>query len=174
MEWMEWIKLLVTLAAVYLGAHVALRRFYREKWWEKRLNAFTTQIEAAYLLHRALKYQHDHSVFKDNPRNISGFINLDDKEFVLLEKQYRHALAELEKFYFLGSLLTSQGSVEAIKNFFDKINGIRPLILDVDQDALKNASLWSESLLTYLVAEARSQLNIEEGERRFWKGFLFK
>ncbi|MRT06990.1 hypothetical protein GJV05_03080 [Pantoea agglomerans] len=171
---MEWIKLLVTLLAVYLGAQFALRRFYREKWWEKRLNAFNTQIEAAYLLHRALKYQHDNILFKDQPGNISGFIKLEDNEVLQLEKQYRHALAELEKFHYLGNLLTSKGSVEAIQNFFDKLNGIRPQILELDQEATKKASLWSEKLLTDLVTEAKTQLNIEEGERTFWKICLFK
>ncbi|MFY1040066.1 hypothetical protein ACOMYX_16215 [Pantoea agglomerans] len=171
---MEWLKLLVALAVVYLGAHFALKRFYKEKWWEKRLNAFNTQIEAAYLLHRVLKYRHDKTLYGDKPKNIVGFIKLEDPEVEILDKQYRHALAELEKFHYLGSLLTSKGSVDLIKSFFDKLNAITPLLLDLDHEALEKSKLWSEKLLNDLVEEAKFQLKIDEGQREFWEIPLIK
>ncbi|WP_256849898.1 hypothetical protein [Pantoea sp. Fr-CA_6] len=166
---MEWLKLLVALAVVYLGAHYALKRFYKEKWWEKRLNAFITQIEAAYLLHRALKYRHDDSLYGDKPKNIVGFKKLSEEEVEILDKQYRHSLAELEKFYYLGNLLTSKSSVDLIQNFFDKLNSINPQLLDFDKDALEKSKLWSENLLNDLVNEAKAQLKIDEGQREFWE-----
>lgn len=41
----------VVVASAFLGARLALQRFYRERWWERKVEAYTRLIEAVWVLH---------------------------------------------------------------------------------------------------------------------------
>lgn len=165
---------LLSLLGVFLAGRAALKRFYREKWWEKRLTSFNSQIEAAYLLHRSLKYLHDSYDYKENPNDYSGFILLKEDEEMNLHKQFIHSLAELEKFQYLGDLLTSKKSVELIRDGVGKVNNIKPFLIEKDgklpeEKHLKEAMQASAVLLEGLVNEAKCELDLDDGKRLFPK-----
>ena len=172
---LDWIKALSPVLAtavagwgIYKAASLALERFYKERWWEKRLSAFNSQIEAAYLLHRALKYYYDRYDIKLHPDKHHGFIPLNEPEEKDLHRQLVHSIAELEKYQYLGDLLTSKGSVMAVKNFFLNFNKIKSTLFNHEtnkqkEQSLNDAMCWSENLLKQLFDEAKIHLHLDGG-----------
>jgi len=43
-------QLAISIAAAFLAAHLAVRRFKTERWWERKLNAYTDLIDALSLV----------------------------------------------------------------------------------------------------------------------------
>lgn len=188
---MECFKIIIALGSLFLAAGLALERFYKEKWWERRANAFTAQIEAAYLLYRALRYQHEKYQHEQTVSTLAGFILLKEKEELLLHKQFIHSLAELEKYQYLGRFISSDKSAEMIRFFFNEFNELKPKILkEIDeplneagriaednakQESLKKTEGLAKKLLADLTEEAKNELKLKGGFlRRMLLCFLHK
>jgi hypothetical protein len=52
--WQFASSLVVAIIVAILTVQLSLRRFYREKWWERRLDAYTRVIEALHHMQRSL------------------------------------------------------------------------------------------------------------------------
>lgn len=50
------IPVIVALLAAHFSTRFALDKFYKEKWWEKRLESFTEIINIAYRIKMANRY----------------------------------------------------------------------------------------------------------------------
>jgi len=148
-------------------AYAALMRFYDEKWWEKKLHYFLTQTDAAYLLHRSIKYWNDKGQYLSDEKLHPEFIMLSVPEEANLKNQFICSLAELDKFSYMGSLLTSEQSAKIIKRFQISYRGVAERLVanDKDKDALASALGFSLTLLNELVAEAKEELKIKNGKR---------
>ncbi|AVV37339.1 hypothetical protein [Pantoea vagans] len=148
-------------------AYAALMRFYDEKWWEKKLHYFLSQTDAAYLLHRSIKYWSDKGQYLSDASLHPEFIMLNGQEEAELQKQFICSLAELDKFSYMGSLLTSEKSTKIIKRFQVSYRGVAKRLIanDKDKDALASGLDFSLTLLNELVEEAKEELKIKNGKR---------
>lgn len=155
------LSLAVGSLSAFLTTRFTLNKFYTEKWWEKKVEAFAALTDAAYLLQRANQYWRDHHYYTADPDNYPGFIPLLGDEVTDLRKQYRHSLAVLEKYHHLGPLLTSKKSSEILENFFPKYNDLVPSqwfeIIKEDKFFDESLSLSSQ-LLKDLLSEAKKEL----------------
>jgi hypothetical protein len=53
------VSLLVAVVTAWLTVWLSLRRFYREKWWEAKMSAYTNVIEALHHMKRDLEISID-------------------------------------------------------------------------------------------------------------------
>ncbi|MEN4688317.1 hypothetical protein [Pantoea agglomerans] len=171
---LEFLKLLLTAASIVfslivvcLTAYLSLRKLYTEKWWEKKLQYFISQTDAAYLLHRSVRYWRDKHGENKTPGLYKGFILLTKNEENDLNRQHVQALAELDKFSHMGTMLTSKKSTELIKVFLENYNNILPKSWEDNDDevSLTSATALSSDLLDGLVLEAKNELKIKNGKR---------
>jgi hypothetical protein len=105
-----FVGVLTGIATVQLG----LRRFYREKWWEKRLEAYSNAIAAVGELHLILSAE---KVSRKHPET-AGTSRLDD-----LPEQARKVM----RVYYFGGLLMS-GEMTAL------LKDLAPRLLEAGQD----------------------------------------
>jgi len=156
------IPFLIAALTAYFSTRFALSKFYKEKWWEKRLEAFTEIINIAYRLKMSNEYfmnceyakmELGESRFKPHPKEI------EDK----LGAEYWIDLQELERIAQLADFtLTTRVKklldlyVKARKEMMDDYyeNAIESL------DASEKDLILSEKLLSDLVSEAKRELKI--------------
>ncbi|MCW4812630.1 hypothetical protein ACOTXO_19985 [Enterobacter cloacae complex sp. CDL006] len=139
-----------------------MNKFYKEKWWEKRLEAFTEIINIAYRIKMSNDYflrceyaqmEPGESRFKPHPKDI------EDK----LRTEYWLDLQELERIAQLADFtLTSK-----VKSLLDAyVNARKKMMDDWHEDAIESYEAsekdltLSEKLLSNLVAEAKRELKI--------------
>ena len=106
-------SLVVAIISAYLTARFALRRFYSEKWWERRAAAYTSIIEST---HHVREHADTNLTFlrlcKDLPTD-------GEKR---LEEAMKNAMAELRKQRDIGQLLLSDRAIELVNRFFDGLD----------------------------------------------------
>jgi len=102
---------LVAIVAVYLTAHLALRRFYSERWWERKANMYTQLIEALYDL---LQYC---EIKKADYGDGAGYA--DDKLKELAEK-YNRAYWEVKKATALAGFVLSSDAAAILRELRDR------------------------------------------------------
>ncbi|WP_193160002.1 hypothetical protein [Serratia ureilytica] len=156
------IPLVVAAFAAYFSTKFALNKFYKEKWWEKRLEAFTEIINIAYRVKMTDEYFLDceyekmevsESRFKPHPKDI------EDK----LVAEYWRDLQELERIAQLADF-TLTANVKIILDHF--VIARAKIMDDCYDDALddleasnRNFAL-TKKLLSDLVSEAKNELKI--------------
>ena len=67
MDWHDLIsKVIIGLVtgsiAAYLTARYALGRYYKEKWWDKRIDLYTQLVDCVYLLKNTADYWYKHEL----------------------------------------------------------------------------------------------------------------
>lgn len=154
--------LLVAVVAAIFSTKFALNKFYKEKWWEKRLEAFTEIINIAYRIKMTdgyfLDYEYERtgefdSRFKPHPKDI------EDKLVV----EYWLDLQELERIAQLADFTLTAN----VKTILDNFVSARKIITDdCYYNALSNLEAsekylsLTEKLLGELVSEAKNELKI--------------
>lgn len=157
------VPLLVAALAAYFSTKFALNKFYKEKWWEKRLEAFTEIINIAYRIKMSNDYflsceyaqmEPGDSRFKPHPKEI------EEK----LRAEYWLDLQELERIAQLADFTLTT----TVKNMLDSyVNSRKKVMDDWYDDAIESidASIkdlkLSEKLLSDLVNEAKRELKIK-------------
>ncbi|MGR7056855.1 hypothetical protein ACU63P_12680 [Klebsiella aerogenes] len=157
------VPLLVAALTAYFSTKFALNKFYKEKWWEKRLEAFTEIINIAYRIKMTNDYflnceyaQMDpgDSRFKPHPKEI------EEK----LRAEYWLDLQELERIAQLADFTLTT----TVKHMLDSYVDARKKVMDDWYDdaiesidvSIKELKL-SEKLLSDLVKEAKRELKIK-------------
>ncbi|HGG9077856.1 TPA: hypothetical protein ACJJX9_003893, partial [Enterobacter hormaechei subsp. xiangfangensis] len=140
----------------------ALNKFYKEKWWEKRLEAFTEIINIAYRIKMSNDYflrceyaqmEPGESRFKPHPKEI------EEK----LRTEYWLDLQELERIAQLADF-TLTTKVKSLLDVY--VNARKKMMDDWYEDAIESYEAsekdlkLSEKLLSNLVAEAKRELKI--------------
>jgi hypothetical protein len=106
-------SLIVAIVTAALTVRLALRRFYSEKWWERKAAAYTAIIEA---LHHVREHADTNLVFTKHDRE------LPTDGAARLEQNMQKAMAELRKHRDVGSLVVSQDAVAALNRLFFKLD----------------------------------------------------
>ena len=108
-DWQPVVNLLVGLSVAlltsWLTVKFALRRFQSEKWFERRIDAYTKVIEALHFMKQCTERQFRAALHgTDIPKEI------EDE----LEGSYRKGLSELRRLTDMGALLFSPTAVEIL------------------------------------------------------------
>ncbi len=80
MDWFGQLALNVGTAAIasWVAVQLALGRFYKEKWWEKKFAAYTAILEALHRFNRMIRSELNHR--KQNPNAPSAYKSGDVRE----------------------------------------------------------------------------------------------
>lgn len=166
----DWVDLALKLGggvvaavvAAVLTARFTVNRFYKEKWWEKRLTSFTEVIDLAYRIKMTNRYFTEVEYLKIDEKSPDFTRHPKDIENALIA-EYWAALQEIERISQLSEFtLTSKAS--AILNKF--ISQRQSLNADVNNDAIFDIDAaerdlkFSVELLDALVSEAKRELKI--------------
>lgn len=106
-------QLLVTLISgafvVWLTTTLALRRFYSEKWWEKRANAFIEITEAVYQLKIAQEYYDDLKDFRrEGAEEYPSFVELNKQQILEMNEASSKARKIIKRYSQVGQLLITE------------------------------------------------------------------
>jgi len=154
--------ILTAVVAASLAAKFAVGRFYKEKWWEKRLESFTETIEISYRLMKSDDYFLEIESEK---------LNLQSKDFNRhkpeVEKQliseYWADLQEIERISQLSEFTLTKNAADIINDFLLERKKNREAF-DEDSitsfDASNNDFAASKKLLSRLVFEAKKELRV--------------
>lgn len=124
-------SVIVAVITATLTVRLALKRFYAEKWWERKSTAYASIIEA---LHHVRNYADTNLTLEMLQRD------LPEQGMQELTEKLRSAMGELRKQLDIGEFVLSEEAVTVMNK------------LMVDLDASTNATSWHEHLELKLVA----------------------
>ncbi|EEC1173276.1 hypothetical protein KHA76_001806 [Salmonella enterica subsp. houtenae serovar 44:z36,[z38]:-] len=155
--------LVTGLIVAYCTAQYALNRFYKEKWWEKRLTAFLELTEYVYKVKRADDYWvavMESKMFEDE-----SFISLPEEEIKKLREEQSLAMKEIIRISHLASFTLSHKASELLTTYITEYDKIYPswwVDEITDDEATIKSSEIIDALFNELLTEARTVLNIPE------------
>jgi len=123
--------IVVAVVSARLTVKYALTRFYSEKWWERKVSAYTSIIEA---LHHVRDYADTNLEFEKRGMDVP---EEGDKE---LTERLQQAMKELRKQWDIGNFIISDAAVEVLNT----------LMCELDQST-QNVT-WSTHLILKLEA----------------------
>ena len=144
-------SLLVAVITAFVTVKLSLRRFYTERWWEKKAEVYSRIIEA---LHRYKKYDEEKlEIEMKYPRGDND--ELEKK----LSKQWAESKAEIEKAVDLGAFIVSEEVESILTKFLNRKIGdpnYDPLFEIIEKDLGKVKKCLSE-----VKAAAKKDLGIK-------------
>lgn len=100
--------LIIAVFTSYFTVKLSIRRFYAEKWWEKKQEIYSRLIEALHYLKR---------YFSEKLEDVRERGHLNEEKEEKLKIEYSQASMELDKIKDLASLLLSQNAVSIIEKY---------------------------------------------------------
>jgi hypothetical protein len=125
------VGVVVALVSAWLTVFLALRRFYSEKWWERKWEAYSGLLDA---LHHIKNYDDHYSAFEE--RNAE----LPEKAKILLTEKLQNSMAEVRKQRDVGSLVISEQAVKAIDDLLGEF------------ETSTHSEIWYEVIELHLAA----------------------
>ncbi len=118
MNWLQLLEnlgsaLIVAVVSTILTVRLALRRFYSEKWWERKSAAYTAILESMHHLR-------EHA--DTNLAALVSDVGLPSVGEKLLEQNVQSATAELRKQRDVGSFVISQEAVSVLNQLFSDLD----------------------------------------------------
>lgn len=146
--------------AAIVTAKVALNRFYREKWWEKKHGSYNQLIERLF----EIKAIYDHaSDFYEAEYNASRHGTPAPIGNVDWEK-YHQIKAVLHRFYVLAPISLSPNSRELLDKFFKQDEEVGYSVHEEgypDFIAYNDMSLAAQKLIDAIVLDAEKELKFK-------------
>ena len=147
---------------VWLTTHLALKRFYNEKWWEKRASAFIEITEAVYHLKIDKEYHDDLKDFRrEGAEEYPSFVELNGQQLSEMYEASSKARKIIKRYSQVGPLLITE---KATKLLCDYVKAEDAVDFDVHfrgwdvDDAEKHILHLTQKLLEDLVAVSRKEL----------------
>jgi hypothetical protein len=100
---------LAGVVAAFLTAQFALRRFYREKWWEAKMKSYTGLIDALHHMKRDLEI---------SMKAIEEGRDTETEYYKASEAKNREAWAEMRRSIDVGDFLLSKEAMGVLQQFF--------------------------------------------------------
>jgi hypothetical protein len=132
-----------------LTVWLSLRRFYSEKWWERKLTAYLTVIEA--LHHLSVPFDRAIEAAIENRE-------LGEDEKSKLWAKHVEAEAEILKHLDMGELLMSTDSVQLLRKMLRSLDEARAKTDHTDYLTTNQRAIWE--CLTELKPIAMTDLNV--------------
>lgn len=107
---------IIAIVASYITVQLSLRRFYSEKWWEKKAEAYAAILEALHYMKRAFD--------EDLEAAMAGREVPEDRQAELLKK-YREAHDELKKRIDIGQFVLSDKAAAELSAFQQQLHNAR-------------------------------------------------
>lgn len=157
------IGLVTGIVAAFLTAKFALNRFYKEKWWEKRLASFTDVIDKAYRVKMTDRYflNLEYSLTQEQDETFNRHPPEQEK---LLTDLYWEDIQELERIAQLSDFTLTPKASKLLNDFVKMRAETRSDYRDDAINSLDGAEAdlgASETLLDGLVQEAKRALKIK-------------
>lgn len=158
------VPILAASFAAFFSARFALNKFYKEKWWEKRLDAFTDIINLAYRLKMANEYflnceyaktGNDQGDFKPHPKGIEDQLTSE----YWIDQQNLERIAQLADFTLTSNARTILEDYLAARE--KNLQDWRDDAIDSLEGSDRDYTL-SKKLLEKLVVEAKKELKIKD------------
>lgn len=170
MDWNDLIsKILIGLitgvVASFFTARYALGRYYKEKWWDKRIELYIQLVDCVYQLKTAANYWYQ-SELHSNTEYPTYFSYKSKEEESALNKKFSDELEKLSRIGELSSLFLTE---ECGLKILDFIQNEENLFMkwEFDQidmeDAHKSRLDKLNSLLDDIIIEAKNQLKVGGG-----------
>ncbi|MDH2310323.1 hypothetical protein [Methylobacterium brachiatum] len=142
------VPILVSVISAYLAVHLALHRFYREKLWERRLNAYLAIFESVHKIR---------FVFSEWEEQELVGLDISDEAAIALAIKKAEAESELRKAIDVGEFLIDREAVDELRSF---LRGIGSRIgIDPADDCGQKCGL-ADDLLKKLRIIARADLHL--------------
>ncbi|WP_260515058.1 MULTISPECIES: hypothetical protein [unclassified Serratia (in: enterobacteria)] len=154
------IPVVVALSAAHFSTKFTLNKFYKEKWWEKRLEAFSEIINIAYRIKMSddyflkLEYARMGDTdpwFKPHPKDIES----------KLISEYWIDIQELERIAQLSDFTLTSNVKIILDNYVSARNKMKDAWYEDSIDSLEASESTmkiSRKLLSDLVSEAKTEL----------------
>lgn len=147
--------------AAWLTTHLALRRFYNEKWWEKRASAFIEITDAIYQIKIEYEYYCDRREFYREPNAFPSFEKLDEERLAQMKGASSKAMGIVTKYSQVGPLLITKEVSKLLNDYLAELRKITNDVFfrDWDDEEAENYQLEITSkLLKDLVEVSRKEL----------------
>ena len=105
--------IVVAIVTAFLTVRLALKRFYSEKWWERKAEAYSAILEA---LHHVRNYTHH------NFDALKRGVDLPPEGDAELTEKLQNAMAELRKRWDIGSFIISTKAVVVMDTFMEELD----------------------------------------------------
>ena len=96
---------IISIITALLTVHLSLRRFYSEKWWERKAEAYSNIVEALYVVR-----MNQQAVLTA----LESGQEFPDEEYDILAKRARSAQSEIVKVTSIGAFIISQDASDAL------------------------------------------------------------
>ncbi len=104
---------LISLLTAWLTVKFALRRFQSEKWFERRVDAYTKVIEALHIMKQCTERQ---------IRAVERNIEISSESETELISEFRRGLADLRRLADMGALIFSPQAIQVLDVLVDELN----------------------------------------------------
>lgn len=128
------VGVVIAVISARVTVHFALKRFYSEKWWERKVEAYTSIIES---LHHIRNHADHNLIFSMANKE------LPEEAEEELTKKMQNALAELRKRLDIGTFVVSEEAMDVMRSFMNEL------------DASTKTNNWIEHLNFKLAAVGR-------------------
>lgn len=102
---------LLSVLTAIVTVRLSIRRFYAEKWWERKDKAYSNIFEALYNLRNYYNVKYEEDI---------GNSRISKERSNQLERQFVSADMEVEKAVAVGSFVLSDEAVECLKQFRER------------------------------------------------------
>lgn len=115
-------QLLIGLISGVFGAWMAmffgLRRFYSEKWWEKRATTFIELTDGIYQLKILQEYNSELKLYRrEGPEEYPEFVELNDEQLREMRLAAVRARSLIKKFSHVGQLLITDSASQLLRDY---------------------------------------------------------
>lgn len=167
-SWLDFLSksagpVIAAIFAAILATFFSMNRFYKEKWWEKRLVSFTEVIEIAYKIKMVEDYTLELQYYNRGEASFGFNPHSEEVEKQLFEK-YWIDLQEIERISQLAEFTLTPVTSQILNEYLSKRKQIR---VDYREDAMSGEECEkadfqaSVDLLDKLVNEAKRSLKIK-------------
>jgi hypothetical protein len=137
--------------AALLTMWLALKRYYREKWWERKMAAYVAVIEALHHVQRDLdaEYKEEVEGARFNEQHRDG-----------LRQKATTGWTDLRRNADVGEFLFSEETTKALQTFLGKVDGVGHDPSSTNLDYVETGIVGIEELLPRIKRLARRDLGL--------------
>lgn len=165
-DWIEIAKIvagiITAVLSAYFAVHFTIKKFYKEKWWEKKVDYYLKVINAVYNITESDTYRiRSLRVGEFGHNSDPGFTQLSKEDEVSLHETAEKSRQELQRLSHLAALVLSEDSSKLIQNYLHQERGLFEKWYHdelQDDDVFIKASSISSELLIGLIKDSKKIL----------------
>lgn len=136
--------LVISIVTALITVQLSVRRFYTERWWDRKIETYSSIFEELYKLKNYSDQKHEDDL---------GKITLTNADASRLTEQLRKSSDEINKAIEIGSFTISDESIKCLTRFRQRL---RPRFEDNPHFELVELSKAESEFLTECINELKS------------------